>query len=329
MAAAAAAMQGMSCIMMMQMAQKEEDPQMKQMMMMMAMQQCAQAAATAANAAQNKDGSQKLTQNDIPKQSQLSPAQPVQAASPKESNIPQDTGTQPSNDTTTASTTIPTADTQSPDLSFLNKAAAPVNNGSDFKLSAPADSTSDLKPIDKGKLTLDEGAKEGPTPAGGTGAVANSGSFASSLNSTAGGTTAGADAKKGDAVISLESTSLGGAGRGKDRSIAPGDGGGAGEGAAGGGEGKSGDSFDAMLSSLMGGGAAPGAPTLGSLGGGMDILTLPVKNKNADGRAPNIFEYASFRYKNLANNEGRIRKRLLRRPTTTGAATVAKVTKTE
>jgi hypothetical protein len=67
---------------------------------------------------------------------------------------------------------------------------------------------------------------------------------------------------------------------------------------------KGGDQLDSMLSQLLGGPQAGDGG--GGFGGGSDVVLLPPKPA-ASTKNPNLFEFASWRYKKAAHEEGRVR----------------------
>ena len=154
MAAAAAAVQGMSCMMMMNEARKMPAGSEKNMTMMMAMQQCAQAAQTAANAAKNEDAKKALGEG-VPKMAQFTPPKPLAEQNPSENpSLPtteEKTGEElPPTDLFPEPSVAPTAEIPEPTITDGTFDPGFVANGV---------SISALKPIENSSVDFNEGNK--------------------------------------------------------------------------------------------------------------------------------------------------------------------------
>lgn len=291
-AIAGAAMAGMGCIMMMNEARKMPPGKDKTMMMMMAMQQCSQAAQSAANAAKNDDAKKAASGADIPKQASLTapktetkndtlPDQAIAQASPAPSDAPLNI------DDLAQTTPLDPNTIPSPNSLVDGKPMDATN----FKVKEV--SISALKPIDNVKVDFNENAKEGDKAIN-----------ADALSRAMGGMSSGRGPASED-LKKVTSDLSGSEGTGKKKGGGGGDATGeglSGEGGSGSKEEGGNSAFDQMLSQLMGGGAP--AEQAGGFGGG-DVVVLP-KDK-ATGGGPNIFEYASYRYRTATFADGRIK----------------------
>lgn len=273
-AIAGAAMAGMMCMLMMKKAMEEEDPQMKQMYMMMAMQQCQQAAQNKESSDKNKEGQKALTMNDSPKLPDLSQNQETPATTtPTDTTVPQLTTRDP------VALDIPAADP-------IEVGPAPVATG------IPLDPGAVQPNMGNANLGIDEKADQGNPP------NTNSG-----MGTVIGGVPARAvasdEALKKNAIENAGTLASGK----KVKTSGEGEGSGSSDGGgSSGGSSKSDGGLDAMLSQMMGGGAASSQDALGS---GSDVVSFGATGGSAKS-VPNIFEYASFRYKNLTFQEGRV-----------------------
>lgn len=292
-AIAGAAMAGMSCMMMMNEARKMPPGKDKNMMMMMAMQQCAQAAQSAANAGKNEDAKNAVSQNDIPKQAQLTaPKQQTKSDTSPDQQIAQNT-TPASEESTNVDdlAQTPTIDPNTIPSPTSLENGKPMDTGN---VAVKEVSISALKPIEAAKVDFNETAKEGDK-------TVNPNLFSAGYGGFGG--------VKGISSDDLKKATdeAYGAGAGKKKKGGGGDGGAEASGMDGGGssskEEGGNSAFDQMLAQLMGGGAQP-EQAMGM--GGLDVVVLP-KDKNGNGPGPNIFEYASYRYKTATFTDGRLK----------------------
>ncbi len=286
-AAAGAAMAGMGCAMMMDAARKELDPEKAQMMMAMAMQQCAQAASNLANMGDNQKAKDALVNPASTPSLQTSASSPAPAPSSQDFKLPDQATETPTVAAETPATT-PT-DTNSgvvaPSVFEKSLATAPSDQK---KMAATGVYSSGPNVIPEAKVGFDDNAKAGEATAGSGGAP----SFAG----TGAGTPAGAAAAAKDLKQLLEvgDSRLGG----KSKSAANGET--HGEGSAGEAKNEKGnDSMSDMLAQLMGGGAPPPAADTAS----NQVMNLKEFAKSAEQGStedlPNIFQYASYRYRQL------------------------------
>lgn len=299
-AIAAAAMQGVMCMMMMQQAKKDGST----MEMMMAMQECAQAAQSAANAAKNDDAKQGASDN-TPKQAslQMPKSSPTPSPNSNDKNLLDSLLGSPS-------PSPDSPDSGSGDLASNSEDArptpdcAPAEEHPQEPVGPEAAPPKPLPTIDKSKLGYDGG-----------GTVANDGS-------SSGGSAFGALMGGGGRFDSAKTVSVEELAKGTGQAAGPGTSETAGKQAkaenADGAYGSSGDSesgakagesnFDGLLSQIMGGPPGEAGPQMGA---NADVVILPTKKNsgNSGKAAPNIFEYANWRYKKAAHEEGRIRVR--------------------
>lgn len=299
MAAVGAGIAGMSCAMMMKMAQEAATESERNMYMMMAMQQCAQAAQNAANAAQNGQSKDAATSQPVAAQPQLN-TQAAPSPSPTEQTadfkLPESTATE----TPVAAATF----TASP-VSETGSGVAPVSafdgglktpEGKDVALPTGPGSTNP-NVIPEMRVGYDDTAKNGPA-----GDVAGAAGTYFGMNSGAnsGPAANAAGAKDLNALLSAA---------GERPAIKKESGDTHGEGAGGEGaakEGKPGEmDMNAMLAQLMGGGAPAAAPD--AVTNGVVNLKEFAKANGAEGdgeELPNIFQYASYRYRTLKKEGG-------------------------
>jgi len=293
MAAQAAAMQNISCMMMMNEAMKKDD----KMMMAMAMQQCAQAAQTMANAAENRKNKDKV-EADPGKPASYKAGDfkaPQQAKDPESVDFAAAAAQNTSGESTIAPdpevATLPDVPSfmPSPTPAVAEATPAPVITGEPVPGGIP-------NTIERARLGYDETGKSG---AGATPdrALGSNTSIATSKP--------GSDPQpvKGENI-----TSLGGqAGRGRKPSSIDDSAG------SGGSEEKSGDGsspLDAMLATLLGGSQPSEAE---SASNGDQIAAVETAQEN--GKAtPNIFEYATYRYRKVTYDEGKIKVRRPKEP---------------
>lgn len=332
-----AAMSKVMCMAMMAQAMQEQNQSNKMMEMMMGQMACQQAAQMEQSAAENDKGQKLASQADIPKQSQLTAkGMELPTGAPKEEKamafnpraVQVDEGSKP--DDLTQQLAVP-------DLSVFEKkqaAQAPAaagqpgpDDGKALRLS-PEDATTALAPIDPGKIKYDDAAKTGAAGATtGGGGLVNLGNG----NLTPKGSTASSGATSGELRGSGEPVADSkGSGRGKLRgrgadgtdggTAAAGSGGGGGNGGGSG----SGDSFEAMLSQLLGG-PGGGEPAGGS-GSLSEIVPLPKRNEPGK-QNPNIFEYATFRYHKLTYEAARVRSKAGKPKTLPAITAVARAAK--
>ncbi len=294
MAAVGAAMAGISCAMLLKQAQEEQDESKKAQLRAQAMQQCAQAAQNAASAAQNNDSKQKLSATDDPKVDL--PYKP-EVKDYRQSETKQAAAANP---TTSSETPSEIADANSDN-------APPVqvfDQGPDIDWStggggsgARGESISQLKPIENPALTFDEQSKGGgTTPGAVTGPTTTSG-FAlggfsnDALRQLASGTLEAMDGLK-NAKGRQNKKGLGveshGEGAGGDTGHS---------GRSGGGD----NDVGSMLAKIMGG------PEEGALHAGAQLADVAVAKAPSASNAPNIFQYASYRFRK-SKREGDIKK---------------------
>lgn len=294
MALAGSAQQKVACMMMMNEAMKEENSTTKAMMMALAAQQCAQADETAANAYKNKEGQKLVSGSDIPKQSELKvgsvpfgQGKVTEAEVPKISYLgakgsPEDTGKDLQNLVSAYSPTLGTTGTQTSGTGAdLNPPIQKLANEGDFGFSS-------LKPIEGGTVKYDDRPKDAQS-APGMGAMLGSFGATGSGSSTGSGKTS----DKSDSSGPTSEDAL----RKPASAESSGSGGGSVSGAS---DGSSKD-FKEMFADLLGGGASPDANAATSEIASTQAATDSGKD------VPNIFEYASYRYRKLAYEKGSIR----------------------
>lgn len=310
-AIAGAAMAGLGCIMGLDAARKATDPKERQQLMMMAMQQCAQAAQSAAAAGKNDDAKKAVSQADVPKQPTLSQPQQVQPAKSSDEKFDLASNTEATPEELPNVDDLVTSDPiTTPDLGISTGDASADTGG---KIALNAESISALKPIEQAQLKYDETSKGGgstPQPASGPTTLSFAGTRGISsedlknLTAEVEGTGGKTKKKGGTGSGSVDSV----AGGGGDSSTASREEGGN-------------SAFDAMLAQLMGGPAQTEAGVTGF--GGLDVVVLPKETKS--GKGPNIFEYATYRYRVSTYNDGRLRVRPTKQAATPKSATLAKI----
>jgi hypothetical protein len=310
-AAAGAAMAMMSCVMMMNEARKQNDPSMKSMMMMMGMQQCAQGAQDMANANQNGDGKNQLTADSTPKQAQLntSPQKSPQASKDDPISLPATTAQDDS------SPEVPVGTPTSPKMASRPKDPTPPEEKHPEK---PVDSFTQLSPIAPPKLSFDDNSKgDGTTPMPG-----NNGGFPAFFGASSNATPEQLKKAADEAAAKA-------AAEGSGKRLTKSDDGTAGgaAGASGGGEesgkGPGADPFEGMLGQLFGPKDGGEPLFLNGGGGAGDVVSLPPTDQGTGKRGPNIFEYASYRYRVASYTEGKVRTRPLQARPPTGVKTAA------
>lgn len=316
MAIVGAAMAGASCMMLMSQAKQEPDPSQKRMLMAMAMQQCAQAAQSAANAAQNKDG-QKKTQDEGPKGSQLK-TDFANAETPKKSDEKTSLPTSPTTETTpeaiaeaTAAPATETAPGVVEPSAFNNTTAAVAAPEPTQNIGVAAESWSMLKPVDPKTVRFDDNAKPTDQSTLGGDTSPNLGASAGSLAAAgAGAGSAAAALAKLTGPFSMDAKAAARKEKGKDvHGEGEGGGGTSGEGkeAPAGGSGGNAE-FDSIMASILGG--PPGANAAGTPVATGDVLLFGSGEAgDGEGKLPNIFQYASYRFRKTAFEEHMIRLR--------------------
>jgi hypothetical protein len=294
-AAAGAAFAGAMCLLFLRQAQQAATESERTMYMMMAMQECKQVPESLSKAAENKDGENTMTQ----------PPQAAQAPPPPASNAPFQMPTQASNNSepvaeqTRAFPTFAPVDTV-PTSGVVAASAfdGTPNEKSDDRLDvkknggsggAVGDATSNLAGIPQSKIGFDEtSTNSNPVSTVGAGG---------GIFGAVGGSGGSGDGKNGDGKAGNDKKD--GIGRQASKTT-PEAGEGAGGGAGGGGaNGKPAEGIDAMLAQLMGGlhGGDGDGGTMTLSGGG----TLAVGGAPGDDGLPNIFEYATLRYRELVD----------------------------
>ena len=71
--------------------------------------------------------------------------------------------------------------------------------------------------------------------------------------------------------------------------------------------------MDSLMSQLLGGGGSGASSGLGASGAGQFALLQSGEGTPSNGRAPTIFEYASFRVQKFAFENGRVRSKLVQK----------------
>jgi hypothetical protein len=254
--------------------------------------QCAQAAQNAANAGQNQGGQDQITAANM---------------APGEQNTAQTTPTTTPTETgptapLTEETTTPTAEEQV--VAENSQAVAPTTfEQPNSEVTGGPGATGGMSAA---QTTLPQIPREGITYDDTAGNPSANGFAASSAGGSNGfGTPGGGLASNSlfdsvggsKAAEELQALAHGNIGRGKGKS-----GEGAGADSSGGSEGERGSTFGSMLSSLMGGPAADQIATTAGAGGAAGFGA----DGKAAGKAPNIFEYANYRFRKL-NREGEVR----------------------
>lgn len=297
MAAVGAAMAGMSCAMLLKQAQQEPDPSKAAVLRAQAMQQCAQAAQNAASAAQNDDSKNKLSMTDDPK---VDLAYKPEVKDYRQSETKQAAANGAATSTEPPSEIADAGNDNAPPVEVFDQGPNIDWTAGDGDSRARGESISQLKPIENPALTFDEESKAGGTTPGAvtgpttTSGFAMSGGFSNdALRQLASGTL--------DAVDVLKN----GKGRKKSKleveSHGDGAGGDSGHGHHGGG-GEGGD-VGSMLAKIMGGGGEEGA-----LQSGAQLADVHSGKSAAVGKpAPNIFQYASYRFRK-SKREGDLKK---------------------
>ena len=316
---AAGAQQKIACFQMMQEALKEENKDDKALLMAMAQQMCAQADQTMANAMKNKESQKLVSASDVPKQSEMKLGNTKFGQDKiEEAEVPQitfDDGVAPSSgssealDDLLANQLLP-----QPDLSvFENETPEPADGDLkdpiDKVLNDPRDGQETSVPDriaasneDKGEETSESqnlaslgGAGFGSVPRGISG---DSGSESSSKT----------------VKISSKSDKHK---RGSGIRIAGGE--------EGDGGGSSASSRRSEINSLFGQLAAAGKGGSDIRGpSSINLVTLPKKKGE---KLPNLFEYATFRYRKLAFQRGQIRPQKISQVKVPKVSQIAKASK--
>ncbi len=283
------------CMQMQQEAQKQKDSTDKAMMMMMANQACQQAAEMGKAAAEADKGQKAVSQEDIPKQSQLKmSAQKMPEGSAKEDTSAMSGYKIINDEEATKAEPLPSGNAVLPDLGVGDEEKKTV-----AKVAAEATPEAEQKEIpDLGKsvpgVIPGERVSMNETDKNGFGGGMPMGPNLAGLgpNLAATGKSPAEEAKnlKGEAGSAEEARNT------KGGAMETGDGGGGGGGGSSGGGGEKGnDPFEAMLAQLLGG--PPGEE--GGGGSGEDIVMAP----RGEGKPPHIFEYASFRFGKLVDQK--------------------------
>ncbi len=288
MAAMAAGMQQMSCMMMMKEAMKQEGSD-KSLMMALAMQQCAQAAQTLANAAENKKNSDKVDADPgKPASMKLGEFKAPQAQK-DQSNIDNSSGTSSASEGVAVA---PDPEVSSPPAipSFVTPAPAIAQETPAPSIAPNIEMGGIPNTIERAKIGYDETGKSSSGPL--LERQLGTGSSVATSKPGAEGT-----AKYADNVTGPGGTS-------KNRGLASSE-----ANVASGGESeKSGDGsspLDAMLATLLGG---PPKAEEGPESNGQELANLSAGKENGKS-GPNIFEYASYRYRKVTYDEGKIKVR--------------------
>lgn len=297
MAAVGAAMAGMSCAMLLKQAQQEPDPSKAAMLRAQAMQQCAQAAQNAATAAQNNDSKDKLSMTDDPKVEL--PYKP-EVKDYRQSETKQAAATSPTTANESPTQIADANSDEAPPVQVFDQTPDIDWGAGDGGSGARGESISQLKPIENPALAFDEQSKGGgTTPGPVTGPTTTSG-FAmggfsnDALRQLASGTL--------DAMDGLKKTQ-GRRAKSKLEIEAHGEGAGgaSGQGPSGNGGNDSAD-VGSLFAKIMGGGGEEGA-----LQSGAQLADVSVAKAPAGNNAPNIFQYASYRFRK-SKREGDLKK---------------------
>jgi hypothetical protein len=166
--------------------------------------------------------------------------------------------------------------------------------GTDTNYGVKAVSISTLKPIETATIGFNENNKN-DSPTTSAPGLGGPGIFG-------GGKPVGAEELKklnGSTEVTTVAAKAGRGGKGEGEGALTMEGSGAG----GKDEGSGNSAFDQLMTQLMGGGQAGDAVAIGAFGSA-DLIALP-RNKET-GKGPNIFEYASYRYRTATFDEGRI-----------------------
>lgn len=290
MAIAGAAFAGAMCLLMLQKAEQAQSENEKMMYQMMAMQECKQVPESLKNAGDNEKGENAMTQpaQAPPQQAQAATSAPFQMPSeaPKQEAKAEETPAIP----TFQPLAMPTSGVVPQQAFDGEKGDDKLTTTKGAQKGVAVEGTTDLQAIQPAKVGFDESSTSNSpvSTVGGNGAgVFGVGGAAADAKNAADGKT---DGDKKDGIGRQASKTQAEAGAG-------GEGGGA---AAGNANGKPGD-IDALIAQLMGGhGGDAGTLNMGSTSGGLAVGG----SKGADGEElPNIFEYATFRYRELVDEE--------------------------
>ncbi len=294
MAAIGAAIAGASCLMLLKQAQEEPDPSKAAQLRAQALQQCAQAAQSAASAGQNEDSKNKLAMTDDPKVEL--PYKP-EVKDYRQSETKQAAAAAAGKSTETPSQIADADDLTAPPVEIFD-GAPDIDWMADSGSGARGESISQLKPIENPALTFDENSKGGgTTPGPVTGPTTTSGSaiggFSSdALRQLASGTLDSVDGAKNTAGRKSKSkldVEAHGEGSGGDSARSSRSSGGDGD-------------VGGMLARIMGGGGEEGA-----LQSGAQLVDVSVAKAATTQGAPNIFQYASYRFRK-SKREGDLKK---------------------
>ena len=282
-----AAIAGAMCAMLMAQAAKEQDPEKKQQLMMQAAMQCAQSAASAAAAGGNEEAQQAVNQQ------QADPLPPLPSlAQEKKSNDSTNPEIPSSSAQETEDFLEPTTDPfQLADAdNFVGVGTDAFNQGGgDLPFGQGVDDgIRTLNPIDDATVNFDDNSKGGGTtpdvPLG-----SSSTSFTGQRLGT-GGDSASLNLAQGRGVEEAHQKK-----RRKSRDVASDEAGGDSSVSLSSGSSSGGFDYNGALSKLMGNKGADGGS--GISGGGGSIQIARVTPENGKKSTPNIFEYASFRYR--------------------------------
>ncbi len=277
MAAVGAGIAALSCAQLYKAAQEIEpvDPAQAAQLRAMAAQQCAQAAQDAGNAAQNQNSKDTLAKYDSPKL-ETAAANNNPTSSPAPQNTSMDTKSeiadaQTNSDPNPSVFDSPTSDTTPTELQVSAKPASPITA---------------LEPIDPSRVAFDESTKGGPSLSGN----ALAGNFSASLPSNQNGnlgSLASIGTDSGNATTKERkrrtSSDDSNSSSGSSESSAASSGG---------------NDVGGMFARLMGG--DKDQDEQGSQGVSGEIQSASRANT---GKTPNIFEYASYRFKKARNDE--------------------------
>lgn len=296
---------GMMCQAMQQMAMKEQDPNTKMMMFAMAQQSCNSSEASKKAAEENEKNRQLISQEDAPKMQKL-----------KASPLPLDFGQQKGTDETQnldafkvkldenyrrGDDSIPTTNPSALVAALTQPNAA---TGANAQVVSPKDLADAAKEVSSGGAKApsmsglpgipNADGKSGSAASDGNGGPAGGGLAMGGLGGGAGGAAAGADPKTG---ATPDGSAVATAERKKNREIDAGSGAGGGGGEA---PAKSGgnDPFEALLAQMLGGPPAAAEGTADASG-----ETVAMESASKSQATTNIFEYATLRYRRLANTQ--------------------------
>jgi hypothetical protein len=306
-AAAGAAQSKIACMQTMQDAMKEKDKTTKALLMMAANQQCQQANEMEKSAAENDKGRKSLSQDDIPKQAQYEAGKfELTDSKVKETILTLDDKPKAKDDSSKKDDSIPVAEAFQPELMIAGKDPGKGNGPEKENLekvsALPEGPKTQLKPIDQNAIGFNDDKNKGLSPVTAPTAMGGMGAFN-------GGAKTVAEASQEKGVEKSDSS--------KEKTARAKEGSGSGQASEGGGEsssgnsssesgGGSGQSMDALMAQLMGG--SPEGASMG-FASGQDVLILP-KEKESEGERANLFEYAAYRFQKLANEDGRVRKKI-------------------